>query len=71
MFVALDLDAAQALLGQVFWVVHIDHVIVFHFFAFDSTLDHAILDEFTVGAGMGLQGGELALSQIFNVDLAI
>ena len=69
--VALDLNAAQSLLGQVLWVVNIDHIVVFIFFSCGVLIVHTIFHILSMGARVSLQSCKLALSQILNVDLTV
>lgn len=65
MVVTLDLDPPQALLGQVLRVVHVDDVVVALPVAFLVLVRclHLLL--------LFLEGDQLALSQVINVDLTL
>ena len=79
LLVALDLNPAQALLGQVLRVVHVDHVIVFVIFAVHG--NHATVtaidafDKFLLTVVLQLllllKGQQLALCQVFVIDITV
>ena len=61
LLVALDLHASQAFLGQVFWVVDIDNILII-LLLLNTTLIVLLLL---------LQRHELRLSQVINIQLAL
>ena len=60
LLVALDLHASQAFLGQVFWVVDIDNILVI-----------LLLNTTLIVLLLLLQRHELRLSQVINIQLAL
>jgi len=67
LLVTFDLNATEAFFGEVFGVVHVDHVFVFILFTIHAT-NHEFLP---VGCSLLLKADQLALCQVVDVDVAV